>query len=280
MIKTITYDYEFSNWVQESSIRIKTSDYYDYPGFSSITVTITGATKPLQFNFVGLNSSGNEVVDLYWYDSGTTINIPTNTSMVRWYLWARYSDNSSGISPSDVISCTATATVTIDTPWLIENGDYPYLETLPKILPNLEESYPVSIMTQVDGNYPKYPNLNLVSMSSPYPISLFVQKPGGYPYIQGLHLIPLQSPYPVSVLIQEPGKYPKYEQLNPINMGAFLHTNSLIKLKIPNTVSSIGRYSFTESSLTSVHLPDTCTYYITSFPSNCEVTGGQLILEP
>lgn len=59
--------------------------------------------------------------------------------------------------------------------------------------------------------------------------------------------------------------------------GAFSGVSTLREVVIPDTVESIGRYSFHGTSLREVELPENCTYYSTSFPPDCEITGGQLI---
>lgn len=60
-------------------------------------------------------------------------------------------------------------------------------------------------------------------------------------------------------------------------LGAFCYAYSLAAVSIPSTVKKIGRYSFTYTNLTSVELADDCTYYSTSFPEGCIVTGGILL---
>ena len=61
------------------------------------------------------------------------------------------------------------------------------------------------------------------------------------------------------------------------DQGAFAECEYLTGILIPSTVESIGRYSFRDTGLRTVTLPANCTYYSTSFPSGCTVTGGQLI---
>lgn len=59
--------------------------------------------------------------------------------------------------------------------------------------------------------------------------------------------------------------------------GAFAGVVSLTYIQIPESVKSIGRYSFRDTGLTEVTLAEDCTYYATSFPSTCTVIGGQII---
>ena len=100
----------FDSFQQASSNRVSATATLPYNGFEELKVDIVGASENLQYNFVGLNSTGSVIVDLYWYNSGTVIQIPYNVNLTSWTLWVRKSDNSS-ISPSDVTSCTATCAI-------------------------------------------------------------------------------------------------------------------------------------------------------------------------
>ena len=53
--------------------------------------------------------------------------------------------------------------------------------------------------------------------------------------------------------------------------GAFNKCPNLVEVKIPETVKSIGRYSFRETNLKSVKIASDCTYYDTSFPNGCVI---------
>lgn len=59
--------------------------------------------------------------------------------------------------------------------------------------------------------------------------------------------------------------------------GAFSGCVTLTDITIPDTCTSIGKWSFYGTSLTEVELPENCTYYATSFPEGCIITGGILI---
>lgn len=62
--------------------------------------------------------------------------------------------------------------------------------------------------------------------------------------------------------------------------GVFMFDSNLIKIKLPNSLTSIGADSFVNTNFTYVEIPNPdCTYYASSFPSNCEVVGGKLIEE-
>lgn len=53
--------------------------------------------------------------------------------------------------------------------------------------------------------------------------------------------------------------------------GAFNKCPKLVKVTIPKTVKSIGKWSFRETLLTQVTIASDCTYYDTSFPENCVI---------
>ena len=87
-----------------------------------------------------------------------------------------------------------------------------------------------------------------------------------------------------------PSRYWYYDSINEeiklslvpsktIACGAFAHNPHLTDITIPASVTSIGRESFAGTGLTAVTIPnDNCTYYSTSFPPDCVVTGGHLII--
>lgn len=111
-------------WESYNSSRIRMSGTLPYTGFRNIAVTITpvDATKPIQYNFVGKDANGTTVADLYWYNSGTMIDIPTSAGITQWLIWGRYSNDGS-ISPSAVQS--AEATLIFDQYWTGTEGEYP-----------------------------------------------------------------------------------------------------------------------------------------------------------
>lgn len=110
----------FDSFQQEKTNRVSATTTLPYNRFEEFKVDITGTSENLQYNFVGKNASGSTVVDLYWYNSGTVIQIPYNANLASWTLWVRKSDNSS-ISPFDVTSCTATYVI----PWTMGDDGIP-----------------------------------------------------------------------------------------------------------------------------------------------------------
>jgi hypothetical protein len=87
-----------------------------------------------------------------------------------------------------------------------------------------------------------------------------------------------EPPYPVNFwYVTDTPDVTHDGALNVIPMGAFFNT-PLRKIVIPSSVTSIGPESFQQTALTEVTIPNNqCTYYTTSFPPNCVVTGGHLI---
>lgn len=136
-VHTVTFD----SFQAQSATRVITTNTIPYNRFTKFKAYIEGSTaSQLQYDFVGYNSSGTEVVDLYWYDSGTEIIIPTRNDMATWRLWFRYSDNSS-ISPSDITLCTAE----YKTIWHIGDDGLPYNEDAPTPAPPIEVPYPLGL---------------------------------------------------------------------------------------------------------------------------------------
>lgn len=61
-------------------------------------------------------------------------------------------------------------------------------------------------------------------------------------------------------------------------LGAFARCEDVKTVMLPESLTSIGREAFAESGLTKIKIPNNqCTYYATSFPPGCVVTGGHLI---
>ena len=67
-------------------------------------------------------------------------------------------------------------------------------------------------------------------------------------------------------------------ELDYEEMGSFLNTKHLTEIKLPNSLLSIGPFAFAGSGIRKVVIPNhACTFYSTSFPPECEVTGGNMI---
>lgn len=136
---TIRTVYTFDSWYQQSSNRISSNNVYPYDGFNHIQVNCVGVSKTLMWDFVGLDSNGNIVLDYYWYSSETTIDIPTNTSMVSWLLWLKDA-NGGSITGEDVASCEAVVEET--TVWIIGSNGLTNENFEPRIEYNMASPYP------------------------------------------------------------------------------------------------------------------------------------------
>lgn len=88
------------------------------------------------------------------------------------------------------------------------------------------------------------------------------------------------SPYPASFWnLDETDEKLKLGLIPDIlPMGAFSRTTELEMIRLPESLEEIGREAFYGSGIRSVIIPNNqCTYYATSFPPGCVVTGGRLI---
>lgn len=129
--------------------------------------------------------------------------------------------------------------------------DYPFIEGLPRAIDDLNSPYPSSFFVQTD-DYPYVMNVpDGLDFSNPLPIGFYSQNNNEYPII---------SDVPDEIIA-----------------GAFCHAVNLSSVIIPESVKTIGRYSFSYTALTAVTLPEDCTYYSTSFPKDCAITGGVII---
>lgn len=58
---------------------------------------------------------------------------------------------------------------------------------------------------------------------------------------------------------------------NILRSGAFYNAVNLTEVQIPETVKSIGRFSFANTKLKKVKIASDCEFYDTSFPRDCEI---------
>lgn len=87
-----------------------------------------------------------------------------------------------------------------------------------------------------------------------------------------------EAPYPSVFWYPENNDVIHGGELDYTKMGAFIATKKLKRITLPMSLVSIGEYSFAESSLKKVTIPNKETiYYSTSFPPDCVVTGGHLV---
>ena len=86
-------------------------------------------------------------------------------------------------------------------------------------------------------------------------------------------------PYPVSMwYLDENNKLMNSLLPDILPLGAFALTTELQEIRLPESLEEIGREAFYGSAIRHVTIPNNqCTYYTTSFPPDCVVTGGHLI---
>ena len=89
----------------------------------------------------------------------------------------------------------------------------------------------------------------------------------------------LTPPYPATMwYLDENNKLMNSLLPDILPMGAFSLTTELQEIRLPESLEEIGPEAFYGSAIKRVIIPNnTCTYYSTSFPPDCVVTGGHLI---
>ena len=87
------------------------------------------------------------------------------------------------------------------------------------------------------------------------------------------------EPYPTSFWrLDEYNKLTNGLLPDILPMGAFALTTELQEIRLPESLEEIGPEAFYGSAIRRVTIPNNlCTYYATSFPPGCVVTGGHLI---
>lgn len=113
---------------------------------------------------------------------------------------------------------------------------------------------------------------------APYYAGIYIKddKNNGYPHIKGLPdnsdttmILPYPNGFMVCMAELNNG-YPCIPQLYNI-AGAFEGVQTLEYVRIPRTVKKIGKKSFAGTSLKKVKISADCTYYPTTFPTNCTI---------
>lgn len=86
-------------------------------------------------------------------------------------------------------------------------------------------------------------------------------------------------PYPASMwYLDENNKLMNSLLPDVLPLGAFALTTELQEIRLPESLEEIGPEAFYGSAIRRVTIPNNqCTYYATSFPPDCVVTGGHLI---
>ena len=89
----------------------------------------------------------------------------------------------------------------------------------------------------------------------------------------------LTPPYPATMwYLDENNKLMNALLPDILPVGAFALTTELQEIRLPESLEEIGPEAFYGSAIRRVIIPNNqCTYYATSFPPDCVVTGGHLI---
>ena len=98
--------------------------------------------------------------------------------------------------------------------------------------------------------------------------------------VQGNLIKALEKPYPEGMwyVSDAPDVTHDGEITDIAAMGAFARTTNLTEIRLPESIAEIGPEAFFDSGLREVIIPNnTCTYHSTSFPPDCDVTGGILV---
>lgn len=130
--------------------RLQFSTLLPFTVADTVKVDIVGSSG-LEWNFVGYNGNSGYgydtiTIDRYWYGSGVTIDISSETYLantVTWELWIRFSDNRV-ITPSDITSANIVL-ATEDTGWYMTNRGISNHNFIKDVEKYLEEPYPLSI---------------------------------------------------------------------------------------------------------------------------------------
>lgn len=138
------------------------------------------------------------------------------------------------------------------------------------------------VISEKNNGYPNIEELSEIPSvvpTNPYYTGIFMQndeKNNGYPYTKEMPENPdinMISPYPHGFMICESDindGYPYIPQLYNLT-GAFEGVQTLENIRIPPTVKKIGKKSFAGTGLKKVKISADCTYYPTSFPTNCTI---------
>lgn len=63
------------------------------------------------------------------------------------------------------------------------------------------------------------------------------------------------------------------------DLGAFSESSNLKTIIFPDTVISLGKKTCHDTLVSAITLPNECTYYKTTFPESCSITGGRKIVD-
>lgn len=193
---------------------------------------------------------------------------------------------------SDAITFTTTATATHLVVYYTNNSEYNT-----RVMLNEGSSIePYEAPTRYFKNHWRLINGELINndlpepiennLIHPYPASLWRLDSDDILTLNGEDWSPFPEPmeyftppYPASMwYLDENNKLMNSLLPDVLPMGAFALTTELQEIRLPESLEEIGPEAFYGSAIRHVTIPNNqCTYYATSFPPGCVVTGGHLI---
>lgn len=193
---------------------------------------------------------------------------------------------------SDAITFTTTATATHLVVYYTNNSEYNT-----RVMLNEGSSIePYEAPTRYFKNHWRLINGELINNDLPEPIenNLIHPYPASLWRLDSDDILTLNSedwspfpepmeyftpPYPASMwYLDENNKLMNSLLPDVLPMGAFALTTELQEIRLPESLEEIGPEAFYGSAIRHVTIPNNqCTYYATSFPPGCVVTGGHLI---
>lgn len=149
-------------------------------------------------------------------------------------------------------------------------------------MPNSIQSvspFPMGVwIMQSDGKLHAGGMPNKIYGQSPYPYGVWYLKSIGIMHAGGMpETLGWEEPYlPTTYRLTETTDKPILETYPNIDLiGAFANATDLVLIKSNDKLRKIGTYSFRNTSLTEVEIPDDCVYEETSFPDGCVVNPDE-----
>lgn len=189
-------------------------------------------------------------------DSSDTVTFTTDATAIHMVIY--YTNNSEYntrvmLNEGSSIEPYTAPTRCFKDHWRLINGEL-VRDSMPEPLEYLTPPYPAS-MWRLDSDN------DLVTSLLPEPSPIFT------------------PPYPATMwYLDENNKLINGLLPDILPLGAFALTTELQEIRLPESLEEIGREAFYGSAIRRVTIPNNqCTYYATSFPPDCVVTGGHLI---
>ena len=140
--------------------------------------------------------------------------------------------------------------------------------------------FPMGVWTlQSDGTLHAGGMPEKIYGQTPYPYGVWYLKSTGVIHAGGMpDQLEWQIPYGHGIWFVDTDE----NQLTTIDfnelptLGAFSNAQNMVATVTSDNLQSIGEESYRNTRLRTIEIPQTCTYYPTSFPDDCEVTYKEL----